>query len=338
MAIEVPTLAPTNVARQNEELTTHPEISSYCLDIIQRSDEQTTRFEDESATSIKPFSFGKIGTFTLDSLAKMPQDDGTSALDHLGLYRLGRYLRIGRDRPIIWERGFFSWTEVAREQLITDPDLEHSDANDLAVIAFDDSGHILGHLHIEQVPEHMRSLPLNPKLRKDRMEIELIHGDFLSSYPIEMPLSNVRILSRLSRVSRVPGVPKFLQSIAKAKITTHIIAGGFGTTNQLKSEGQPIQAMIFDGEKYATDGIRTLGLEVTRYPSDMNLNKIPPILYPRYVFNNNGPVVPHIVDLKQLDNPKNQHLYEKIEQNHIPTFLHLLWKHFLLQHTGRLLN
>jgi len=314
-------------------------IEKYCLGIISAVETRRTDFHRIPAVHSSNFAFGTITTHRLEDLRNSPQADGLTALNHVSRYCLARYLAINRSDPNLNRRGFYSWGIVAEEGITEDPDFEKGyQPDDLSIVVHNRDGLILGHLRISKPEQQFSSLPLDSTKRENAlMEIEQIHGPFLEnlSGTQDVTLGELRILTRLSRVSNVPNIPLSLQRLAKAKITTHLVANAFTTIQQLRNNGDPIFGAIFDGEKYATDSIRLLGLDVEQFPSEINPEHVPSILTPRYFINNKGPVTPHLVRTNQLDNERNRRLYERIESNNTLTFVQLMMKHLLQQVVGR---
>lgn len=303
-------------------------IAQHCEDLINRSNHDRVSFEGIPNIGSSPFRFGTVSTFRHGDLASHILPDGSTALDTVSRYCLSRYLQINSSAPNLDDRGFISWRAVAENDITGDPDLIHNfNSDDLAVIAHSPEGQILGHLRISNVPEPLHSLPLSPAGRSDGeiLEIEGIHGNFLEkvNLPIGAPLGDLRILSRLSRVSHVPGVPDWAQKFAKAKVTTHLVARAFATIQRMRAQCS-ISGVIFDGESYAENSVRLLGLDLQQYTSTITEDTVPALFYPRYFVNNRGPVHPYFVPTDQLGDPRNLDLFRDIEANKVLPFAKML--------------
>jgi hypothetical protein len=324
------------VLRRGESDRVKDPVTDYCIDLISKADTFTSDFAGIPYERRTNFALGQVATFRLTELAQSPSNQpNQTALDHLSRYSLARYLAINRKDPDISRRGFFSWPYVAENKLEADPDFQTYSPDDLAIVAFNKTGNVLGLLRMSKPDANLLSLPIDSSFRPDDklMGVEKIHGRFLDGIGLMGPLEGIRLLSRLSRVSKVPGIPRQAQGLAKAKVTTHLIATAFATTQMLRARGEEIQGTVFDGESYATNAIRSLGLYVQEFSSHATLDTVPPEFIPRYFSSNRGEVHPHLVLTDQLNDPRVRKLYEEIENNSTITYARLLLKHFLVSMT-----
>lgn len=315
----------------------------FCTDIINTSYSAVSRFEQIPSLHSSEFLLGRMSVFRVGDLrASRPESsDFPSAYEHIGAYRLARYLDINRSAPLD-ERGFFSWNHIYQNGIKSDPDLDTAHDDDIIVLAYNEDGNILGHLGISQLSQEMAHLPLDPDLRdpvNQRLEMEHIFGPFLSreSAISTSNIGNARLLTRFSRVSRVPGVPPVLNGLAKGKISTHLIATALVYLQGVKDQ-EDIRFLLFDGERHASRSIELLGLGVNKFdniPPEIN---IPPGLEPRYTINNKGPVLPHMVNLAQLDLPSIRNLSVRLERGSIPAFLGLVFKQVMMAKAGKLIS
>lgn len=315
-------------------------VEDHCFKIMRDSYVARSDFDAVPSMYTSEFLLGKVAVFKLSDLraSDAHSDIFASPLQHLGAYRLARYLDIAQEKPVN-ERGFFSWNYIYAHKITIDPDIEEGQDDDLMCISYNNDGQILGHLGIAQLPKHLSGLPMDPSKRNNDqlLELEQIFGDFIGQDPelAALNIDDVRVFTRYSRVSRVPGVPKRLNGLAKGKIATHLITTGFKYMRSLKNEG--VSALIFDGERHAARSIELMGLAVKAYDVPDEYRHVPKGLKPRYLLNRKSKVQPHAFFLDQLDRPDIVKLHKQLENNSFATYLKLVVKQLLVSKLGALI-
>lgn len=321
-------------------------VDGYCRDIIRQGYDRRSEFDSINPIAKSSFLFGSVGVFTVGQLRVATNNDGTSPYDHVGKYRLGRYLDIAAEKQDVSQRGFFSWPLIAEQHIEIDPELDASRDDDIVCLAYDRYGHILGHLGISWLPEDMTSNKetMNPDLRRNKrlLEMEEIYGTgFIRQDPVLMDLTmdQVGILNRFSTVQALPQIPEFvgMTDIVKAKIATHLVASAFLFINAIRQE-MGLKMLMFDGERAARRGVELLGGIKMREFNDVPYINIPPLLLPRYTINNREPIKPYTIDVAQLDDPSIVRLQGKLESNNVSTFARILFKDVLSRIAARRIN
>jgi hypothetical protein len=328
------------------------DVDGYCREVIRQGYERKSDFLNIECEATTPFLFGlgHVSIMKVGNLRKAQNEDGTSPYEHVGMYRMGRYLDISADpkskryQQDIEKRGFFSWPQVAAQSLKIDPELEVSQDEDIICIAHDNDGHILAHLGINWLPSDRADEPMDPskRINETPLEMEELYGsEFILQDPLLMNLrmGQVAVLNRYSSVPHLPAIPDFFDNnpIIKAKIMTHLSAAAFIYINSIREE-RDLKALMFDGEDAARKGVELAGGFKMQGYKNVGYKNIPAILYPRYYDNNRELVNPYSIDLSQLDDPRIAELQGKLESGSITTFAGLVMKNSLQRVTAMVTN